>query len=66
DNADASTTFRNVQGHVIVRAALRYKYNDSLELFARGENILDKTYSEIERRGTAPASGYAGFTYTFK
>jgi outer membrane cobalamin receptor len=36
-----------------------------LELNARGENILDKEYEEISRRGTSAAAGYAGFTYTF-
>lgn len=63
---DDSSATRTTQGYVIARAALRYKYNQNLELFTRGENLLDKTYSEVERRGTPGVAGYAGFTYTFR
>lgn len=62
---DNSSGSRTVPGFATLRASISYKFNKNLELNARGENILDKEYEEIARRGTADAAGYAGFTYTF-
>ena len=62
---DNSSGSRTVPGFATVRIAMRYKVNKSLELNARGENILDKEYEEIARRGTSDGAVYGGFTYTF-
>ena len=63
---DNATGSRTVLGFATLRASMGYKINENLEINARGENILDKQYQEISRRGTAGASAYGGFTYTFK
>ena len=62
---DNSSGSRTVPGFATLRASVSYKLNKNLELNARGENILDKEYEEIARRGTSDAAAYAGFTYTF-
>ncbi len=62
DNASGS---RTVKGFVTLRASISYKLNKNLEINARGENILNKEYEEISRRGTSDAAAYAGFVYTF-
>ena len=62
DNASGS---RTVPGFITARISMSYKINDHLELNARGENILNKEYEEIARRGTSGAAGYAGLRYTF-
>lgn len=62
---DDASGSRTVPGFATLRAAISYKFNKNLELNARGENVLDKEYEEVSRRGTSAAAGYAGFTYTF-
>lgn len=62
---DLASGSRTVPGFATLRASVSYKLNKNLELNARGENILDKEYEEIARRGTSDAAAYAGFTYTF-
>ncbi len=63
---DTTNSPRTVPGFATLRVAMSYKFNKNIEINARGENILDKEYEEISRRGTAGASAYGGFTYTFK
>ncbi len=63
---DDSSGTRKAPGFATVRIAMSYKFNKNLELNARGENILDKEYEEVVRRGTSDAAVYAGFTYTFE
>jgi vitamin B12 transporter len=62
---DNDSGSRTVPGFATVRISMSYKLNKSLELNARGENILDKEYEEVARRSTSDAAAYAGFTYTF-
>jgi len=62
---DNATGSRNVPGFTTLRVAMSYKTNENLEIKVRVENILDKEYEEIARRGTSGAAAYAGFTYTF-
>ena len=62
---DNSSGSRTVPGFATLRASMSYKLNKNLEINARGENILDKEYEEVARRGTSDAAAYAGFTYTF-
>ncbi|MEK9630141.1 MAG: TonB-dependent receptor [Nitrospinota bacterium] len=62
---DNTAGSRTVPGFATVRISMSYKINDHLELNARGENILDKEYEEIARRGTSDAAGYAGLRYNF-
>lgn len=63
---DLASGSRTVPGFATLRVSMSYKLNKNLELNARGENIFDKEYEEVARRGTSDAAGYAGFTYTFK
>jgi vitamin B12 transporter len=63
---DNSSGSRTVPGFATIRAVISYQLNENLEISARGENILNKEYEEIARRGTSDAAGYAGFTYKFK
>jgi vitamin B12 transporter len=54
-----------VPGYVIVNATARYAVTENFEVFARGINLLNKTYEEVYGYGTAGASGYAGFNVSF-
>ena len=42
-----------------------YKFNDSLALFGRVENVTDARYEEVYDFGTAGRSYYAGITYSW-
>jgi vitamin B12 transporter len=63
--ATGSASKRHTGGFTTVRATLGYQYNKNLKLTLRGENLLDEEYEVKYPSGTAGASGYAGFTYTF-
>ena len=49
----------------VVNLNVRYALLPELELYARGENILDEDYQEVTGFNTAGASVYGGFRYTF-
>jgi len=48
----------------VVRAALSYKLNDKIKITARGENLFDDDYEEINGFRTSGISGYIGFVLT--
>jgi len=43
-----------------VNAALSYKIDPRLELFVRGENLLDEDYEEVSGFNTRGLTAYAG------
>ena len=49
----------------VVNINIRYALLPELEVYARGENILDEKYQEITDYNTAGASVYGGFRYKF-
>ncbi|MEO0792554.1 MAG: TonB-dependent receptor [Pseudomonadota bacterium] len=46
--------------YVLVNAALSYKIDPRLELFVRGENLLDEDYEEVSGFNTRGLTAYAG------
>ncbi len=42
-----------------------YRLNETIELYARGDNLLDKQYEEVFSYGTAGRSGYVGVRGAF-
>ena len=51
--------------YTVVDIRTAYALNDSVDLFARVENLLDNTYQEVEGYGTAGRSVYAGVRLSF-
>jgi vitamin B12 transporter len=49
-----------IDKYLVYDAALFYNINDSIQVFARGENLLDEDYEEVTGYGTPGASGYGG------
>lgn len=49
----------------VVNLNIRYALLPELELYARGENILNEDYQEVTSFNTAGAAVYGGFRYTF-
>jgi vitamin B12 transporter len=47
--------------YLLVNAALSYKIDPRVELFVRGENLLDQDYQEIYGYNTPGLAAYAGF-----
>ncbi len=59
--ADPSfTPRRTLDAFTLVRLAGSYAVNDQLEVFARGENILDEDYQEVIGFASPGAAGYVG------
>jgi len=46
--------------YVLLRAAASYRASDTVELFLRGENLLDKRYEEVFSYGTPGIGVFAG------
>ncbi len=46
--------------YVLVNAALSYKVDPRMELFVRGENLLDQDYEEVSGFNTRGLTAYAG------
>jgi len=59
----AARGFTNTSAFTTVRAAISYKLTKKLKITARGENLFNEQYEEVNGFGTAGVSGYAGFTY---
>jgi len=49
----------------LVNAAVSYKLQPGLEVFARVENLLDQHYQEVFGFESAPLAAYAGVKLTF-
>ena len=49
----------------LVDVAVHYRLNDSVELYARGTNLLDETYEEVFGYRTLPRAGFVGARVQF-
>ncbi|MBE9537631.1 MAG: TonB-dependent receptor, partial [Proteobacteria bacterium] len=54
-----------IDDYEVVDLSARYRIFDSLEIFARIENLLDEDYEEIVTYNTSGTAGYAGVRYSF-
>ncbi len=61
---NAANTQR-LKPHTLVDLKLSYPINDSVELFARMENVFEQTYQTILNYGTLGQASYAGIRYRF-
>jgi len=52
--------------YVLLNIALSYRITDNVQVFARGENLLDQTYQEVYSYGTPGIAGYGGVRVTFE
>ncbi|MBL7077285.1 MAG: TonB-dependent receptor [Kiritimatiellae bacterium] len=68
DSFYSSTMFSSVDeelpGHVVVNLAASWDVSDTVTLFGRIENLLDKDYEQIAGYGTPGLSGYGGIRVT--
>ena len=71
-NLNARSSYDAVDGfeveiddYVVVDLSARYRVMDSLEVFARIENLLDEDYEEVPTYNTSGTAGYAGVRYSF-
>ena len=58
----ALPTLVPIDDYVLVNAKVGYEPIDGLELYVRGENLLDEKYQVVRGYGTPGASVYGGFT----
>ncbi len=79
ENWNTATTVRIVQDsvdlvggalvplddYVLVNAKIGYSPMPGMELYVRGENLLDEKYQVVKGYGTPGASVYGGFVYQF-
>jgi vitamin B12 transporter len=61
---NAANTQR-LKPHTLVDLKLSYPINDSIELFARMENVFEQTYQTTLNYGTLGQASYAGVRYRF-
>jgi vitamin B12 transporter len=61
---NAANTQR-LKPHTLVDLKLSYPINDSVEVFARTENVFEQTYQTILNYGTMGQASYAGIRYRF-
>ncbi len=54
------TPRRTLDAFTLVRVAGSFDINDNVEIFARGENILDEDYQEVNGFASPGAAGYIG------
>lgn len=61
----ATSPIEALDSYVLLNAKVSYQLNDAVELYARGENLLDKDYQTVWGYGTADRSGYVGANIRF-
>ncbi len=49
-----------LEGYTLVNLGLTFELGDGIEIFARGENLLNQNYQEVFGFGTPGISGFAG------
>jgi len=54
-----------IDDYEVMDLSARYRIFDSLEIFARIENLLDEDYQEVPTYNTSGTAGYAGVRYSF-
>ena len=52
--------------YLLLNIAASYRINDHVEIFARGENLLNQTYQEVYSFGTPGIAGYGGLRVNFE
>jgi vitamin B12 transporter len=52
--------------YLLLNIAGSYRINDYVELYARGENLLDQQYEEVFSFGTPGIAGYGGLRISFE
>ncbi len=52
--------------YLLLNIAGSYRINDYVELYARGENLLDQHYEEVFSYGTPGIAGYGGLRVSFE
>jgi len=52
--------------YVLLNIAASYRVNDYVELYARGENLLNQQYQEVHSFGTPGIAGYGGVRVSFE
>jgi vitamin B12 transporter len=60
-----SGTLVPLDDYVLVNAKVGYSPMEGMELYVRGENLLDEKYQVVKGYGTKGASVYGGFEYQF-
>jgi vitamin B12 transporter len=61
----AMTHTELLEGYTLVNAGFSWRIHDNVELFARGENLLDQHYQEVFGYGTTGLALFAGITLRF-
>ncbi len=51
--------------YVLVNAKVGYSPMEGMEIYVRGENLLDEKYQVVRGYGTPGASVYGGFVHQF-
>lgn len=64
-NRYSSNTNRMLGGFAVVNLAGAYDLTEGTQLYGRVENLLDKTYSEIDTYGTYGRAAYVGVRTSF-
>lgn len=62
---DWSSTVADMDGYTVVNLAGSYQVIDSVELYARVENLFDEDYEEVYSYGSLGRSAYAGVKASF-
>lgn len=52
--------------YVLLNIALTYRVTDNIQVYARGENLLNQTYQEVYSYGTPGIAGYGGVRVSFE
>lgn len=60
-----SGTLVPLDDYVLVNAKVGYSPIEGMEIYVRGENLLDEKYQVVKGYGTPGASVYGGFVYQF-
>ncbi len=67
DNDYSTLPARRVEldDYVVVDLAVSYRIGRHIQVFARGENLLDEDYEEVKGYGTPGRSGFGGVRFSF-
>jgi vitamin B12 transporter len=52
--------------YLLLNIGASYRINEHVELFARGENLLNQNYQEVYSFGTPGIAGYGGLRVSFE
>jgi vitamin B12 transporter len=66
DNAFGPTRQVTLDDYLLLNIALSYRINDYVQVYARGENLLNQQYQEVYSYGTPGIAGYGGLRVAFE